>query len=217
VKRIRRTGRGDDLWLVVRRTIGGQTRRTIERLATRWDHGAGLGPGASRHLDSWVLYEGPPTASLSGLAHLAGEPVAVLADGFVVDGLTVAGDGTLTLPRAAATVVVGLAYDSELELLVPDSGGGDGPSSGKLQRNREMVLTLVESGQIFETSDGTVWRRHDERAAALPVTEPVPLLSGAVRVPCELGWKRLPVLRIRTRSPLPFTLASILRRGDVSE
>lgn len=46
---------------------------------------------------------------ITGLHHLEGEAVAVLADGNVVNGLTVSG-GSITLPQAASRVVVGLAY-----------------------------------------------------------------------------------------------------------
>jgi len=46
---------------------------------------------------------------VSGLHHLEGEAVAVLADGNVVTGLTV-NDGSITLPQAASRVIVGLSY-----------------------------------------------------------------------------------------------------------
>lgn len=49
------------------------------------------------------------TTLIRGLEHLEGESVSVLADGNVVTGLTVSG-GSITLPKAASRVTVGLMY-----------------------------------------------------------------------------------------------------------
>ena len=51
--------------------------------------------------------------SSSGLDHLEGRQVAVLADGGVVNGLTVL-DGSVTLPAPASEIVVGLPFQAQL-------------------------------------------------------------------------------------------------------
>ena len=77
--------------------------------------------------------------SFSGLTHLAGQAVAVLANGGVVKGLTVAGDGTLTLPASAVppfayTVIVGLAFTAQAITLRPEDRTAKGTMQGLLQR-----------------------------------------------------------------------------------
>lgn len=67
---------------------------------------------------NWTLVT--PTDTVSGLTHLEGEQVSVLADGNVIEGLTVT-NGSLTLPRPFAKVTVGLPYVSRLTTLPPAS------------------------------------------------------------------------------------------------
>ena len=59
------------VYFIVRRTVGGQTRRYVERLHTRV---------FATIADAWFLdcalqYSGAPATVISGLWHLAGEPV----------------------------------------------------------------------------------------------------------------------------------------------
>ncbi|TGV14887.1 hypothetical protein EN786_37025, partial [Mesorhizobium sp. M4B.F.Ca.ET.143.01.1.1] len=77
----------DDIWLVVRRTIGGVTRRYIEVMQTPFEYGA---LEDAFQVDCGLSYSGAPVNVVSGLGHLNGETVDVLADGKVFRGLTVA-------------------------------------------------------------------------------------------------------------------------------
>lgn len=54
---------------------------------------------------------------MSGLTHLAGEAVVILADGKDVDPQTVASDGTVTLSHPGGVVHAGLAYECDAETL----------------------------------------------------------------------------------------------------
>ena len=65
----------------------------------------------------WAL----ATLTLSGLWHLEGREVAILADGSVQPAVTVA-DGQVTLPRASGRVVAGLPYTCDLETLNIEAG-----------------------------------------------------------------------------------------------
>lgn len=58
-------------------------------------------------LDAADFYDGAPATVISGLSHLEGETVGVLADGAHVKGLVVSA-GQITLPTAASKVFVGL-------------------------------------------------------------------------------------------------------------
>lgn len=109
----------DQVYIVVRRTINGATKRYIEKFA-RLDECKG---GAiSRLADCHIVYSGAATNVLGGLGHLEGKNVIVWADGKeigfdednpdTVHGYTVSG-GQITLPVQVSQAVIGLPYDAE--------------------------------------------------------------------------------------------------------
>jgi len=62
----------------------------------------------------WEIVE--PVTVVSGLWHLEGMEVACLADGVVIEDLTVE-DGSITLSVAAASIVVGLGFTCQLQTM----------------------------------------------------------------------------------------------------
>ena len=100
----------DELWAVVKRTIGGQTVRYIERFAQRKKS---TDSKDWFFVDSGLSYEGNPADEFSGLDHLEGKKVAILADGAALDQQTVT-NGEITLPVSASNVHIGLPYVSEV-------------------------------------------------------------------------------------------------------
>lgn len=107
-----REGYEDVVYFVVKRIINGQTKRFIERMASRTVEKTDEGI----FLDCSLTYDGTPIKNISGLNHLEGEKVNVLADGDIEIGLTVK-DGGITLKNPASKIVVGLPYEFELETL----------------------------------------------------------------------------------------------------
>jgi hypothetical protein len=97
-----------EVWFVVKRTINGATKRYVERLAQRRIDTI----NDAKFLDSFLVYDGTATKSISGLDHLEGMTVGVFADGNVLDDGVVA-RGAITLPRAYSHVVIGLRYDKD--------------------------------------------------------------------------------------------------------
>ena len=99
---------GDEVWLVVRRTINGGTRRYIEV----------IDPEATADnifLDAGIVGSSmTPTATWGGLAHLEGEEVAVRADAAPVTGKVVTA-GIITLDEPASVVEIGLPYTARFE------------------------------------------------------------------------------------------------------
>jgi hypothetical protein len=76
-------------------------------------------------LDSAVSYDGAASTTLSGLDHLDGETVQVLADGVYVGDKVVA-SGDITLDVAATSIKAGLSYLSMLETMPLNYQGTDG-------------------------------------------------------------------------------------------
>src|SRR5690606_6324566 len=115
-------GDRDELWLVVRSSIDGATLRYIEYLEALWDPANDL-PDAF-FVDSGLTYDGAPSSTISGLDHLEGESVSILADGATHPERTVV-QGRITLDRDASKVQVGLAYTSTLQTMKLEAGAAD--------------------------------------------------------------------------------------------
>jgi len=149
-----------------------------------------------------------PRATWTGLEHLAGQQVGVLADAAPRENAVVAG-GAVTLDPPALSVQVGLRYAHEVEPLPPDLGTGIGA---------HLPLRLVAVGfRLLETQSLQVdlgrgprpvpFRRFDT-----PLLDaPPPRFTGDARL-AALGWSRdalRPLWRITGDAPLAFTLLSV--------
>jgi hypothetical protein len=135
----------DVLYVVVARVVNGFTFRLIERMETR----------IITDFDSQAIFldaslsrlSGSPVSSLSGLDHLEGETVGVVADGAYVGTFTVTA-GAVTLTAAATIIHAGLLYDSDLETLDLDMEGTD--VRGKTKRVPQLSLLLRKSNRDFQ-------------------------------------------------------------------
>lgn len=105
-------GDEDVLYVVVRRTINGSTVRYIERMNEMYVDSE----EDDFYVDCGVTVTGSGMTSISGLTHLEGEEVVVVADGAVQTRKTVVG-GAITLDSAADKVHVGLPYTPTLVTL----------------------------------------------------------------------------------------------------
>lgn len=126
----------DFVYLVVRRTINGVTKRYIERMVSRvlpLDSAGKPDVKQAIALDCASTYSGAPATVISGLGYLEGKEVYALADGNVLGPFTVA-SGQITLAEATSLVHVGLKYSPELETLDAP------PGEAKL---REKLVTTV--------------------------------------------------------------------------
>lgn len=101
-------GSADVLYAVVKRTINGSSKRYIERFNPAIDN--------TYYVDCGLTYTGAPATTISGLTHLEGKTVSILADGAVHPQRTVSG-GAITLQAPASTVIIGLPITSTLKPL----------------------------------------------------------------------------------------------------
>jgi hypothetical protein len=95
----------DEIWAIVRRDGNSQVEK-LNRINVSGDD--------LRPLDSFVYYNSPGTATLTGLDHLNGETVTVYADGAFLSSTYVPSSGSITIDSDAYThVTVGLAYTAK--------------------------------------------------------------------------------------------------------
>lgn len=99
---------GDELWMIVKRTVNGATVKYVEYLA---DHMRSSVPEVDRtYTDSSLRKDyGAPTTVISGLGHLEGQTVVAVVDNWVDNERVVTG-GSITLSTAGSKVIVGLPY-----------------------------------------------------------------------------------------------------------
>lgn len=101
----------DVAYFIIKREINGQTKRYVERMASRLVFKS----TDSLFLDSALKYEGSPISQLSGLEHLEGKIVKVNADGGVEEHTVI--NGKIELYNPASIISVGLPYEFEFESL----------------------------------------------------------------------------------------------------
>lgn len=202
-------GARDELWMIVRRTINGATKRYVEYVERDWIRAEGMEIQDAFFVDSGLTYSGAPADVISGLDHLEGQTVQVLADGATHPDRTVAG-GSITLQLDASTVHAGLASDARLTTMRIEAGAEQGTAQGRTKRVTKVVLRLLDTlGGRYGRFDGTL----DEilyRSSAAPMDAPPPPLTGDTP---ELAWPdgyeteaRLTVVQDQ---PLPMTLVAV--------
>ncbi|MDI7502022.1 hypothetical protein [Cronobacter dublinensis] len=136
-------GDRDDLWLVVRRTVNGTTRRYVEYMHSSWDAKT-ESLNQAFYVDCGLSYSGAETTTLSGLNHLEGKTVSILTDGAVHPDRVVK-SGSISLDWSAKVAHVGLAFRSELISLPIEAGGTSGTAQSKTKRVTEMAIRFVNT------------------------------------------------------------------------
>lgn len=204
----------DAVYVVVRRTIEGVTRRYVERFEVR-DVSA---PENVFCVDSGLTYEGAPVTMLTGLNHLEGKAVAVVSDGNEVSGLTVT-SGAIQLPRAASKVSVGLPFTPAIETLDVDVASSEETVKGKTISVSQVVLEVERSrgGFISPIKDDDTANQTLEIKPRFQSDGygPIALKTFKQTVNITNQWSLGGRLRIEQRSPFPLAILSIIPDVDV--
>lgn len=132
-------GTRDDLWLIVKRTINGSTVRHVEYM--RPEHQPGDLLEDSVYVDNSLTYDGAAATTISGLSHLEGETVRVLADGSTHPDKVVS-SGQITLDRSASVVHIGLPYSANYQSFRIEAGASEGTSQSKTKRITDVAFRV---------------------------------------------------------------------------
>ena len=185
----------DELWAVVKRTVDSNTVRYIERLDPPFLEGAAL--STAFFVDSGFTYSGDPATVITGLDHLEGEDVSVLADGLVITGHTVAGN-EITLASAASLVHVGLPYNSDVD---PVRVGSVEP--GQIHRISQLRLRLDRCGLSVKMGVDSSHLRSIALASS-------GLFTGDKEIDFPGAFDEDGYTYVRQDLPLPMTLLAIM-------
>lgn len=197
----------DQLWLIVRRTINGSTKRYVEYLEREYQQGEAQADAF--YVDCGLTYSGSPATTISGLGHLEGQTVQVLADGAAHPSRTVT-SGQITLQRSASKVQIGLGYVSTIQTTRIDAGAGDGTAQGKTKRITKAVVRFYNTLGGFIGPDATTLDEIQFRKPSDPMDAPPPLFTGDKLVDWPGGYDFDGYAMVRQVQPLPMTLVALM-------
>lgn len=195
-------GNDDVCYVVVKRTIGETTKRYVERLGSRYFDNLTEFFG----VDSGLTYRGSPSTTISGLSHLEGKEVAILADGAVQARQTVTG-GAVTLEAAASVVHIGIPVIAELQTL-PIAAEIEAYAQATIKTAYKATLRVFRSSGfdvgIDETNLIAAKIRTDEAYGTPPA-----LRTGEIDVELDSGWSRGGQIIVRQADPVPLEISAM--------
>lgn len=227
----------DELWLEVRRTVGGKSLRTVERL------GNGMPPALpaevydtggieareeaesayvlrqSVYLDAAVVFNrsaDDTSTELSGLDHLNGQIVSVFADGAVRERQVVK-DGKISIAASYTRVAAGLPVISQFipqSIYIPNDYGS---GIGQKQRINHVLLMLYRSGGGQIGADENSLRDILYRPADGVQNSPQPLFTGNKEIlfnGATTQNEQAAQILIQNESPLPMNILALVPSLD---
>ena len=195
-----------EVYVIIKRTINGATRRFVEYINnfdfTETDN------TTFNFLDSALAYSGSAVTTISGLDHLEGQTVSILANGATHPDKTVS-NGSITLDRSSTNVKVGLSYSSILQTMRLDAGSQNGTSQGKTKRIYEITIRLFESVgvEVGESLDNM--ERIPFRTSSDPMDQGIPPFTGDKAVEFRGNYDTDGFIFVRQTQPLPLTILSL--------
>lgn len=165
----------------------------------------------------------PQITTVSGLNHLEGMPVSILADGSVSESQTVT-DGSVTLPVPSSLVTVGLPYTCQLQTPFLEVPLNNGTIQGK-RKNIGSLVVRTESSRGWTAGTNQPIQSASPRNANLPwadMKEPkertgsitagnaIPLFTGDTYLNVPSDWSEYGTAAFQTTNPLPLGVLAVI-------
>jgi hypothetical protein len=152
---------------------------------------------------------GVSVRTLSGLGHLEGKTLEILADGAVQTPQTVT-SGSLSLELDAFYIIVGLGYQSYFKLMPLEAGSETGTAIGKRKRVNELSLRVWKTsgcrvGGGLENLQQITYRRPQTQLGT-----PEQLFTGILpNIKFNQGWVWDATITVEQSQPLPMNVLAI--------
>lgn len=201
-------GSEDILYAIVKRTIDGNEVRYIERFRSR----AFSTLADAYFVDCGIEYSGSPISTISsGLEHLVGKTVSILADGAVSPPQVVNASGGLDDPLEvpASKIKIGLPITADIQTL-PLVFETQAYGQGRQKNVNKVWIRVNQSSGIFagpsfdDLDLVEAKQRTDE-----PYGTPPRLQTREVPIMVKPSWGDNGSLCIRQQDPLPLTVVSL--------
>lgn len=172
-----------------------------------------------------------PVSALSGLNHLEGMSVAILADGSVISNRTVV-NGSITLDYPASKIVVGLPYTCQVQTMYLDTPPIQGSTIQTRRKNIQSVGLRVEASRGLQLGADQIdastqpnfknvpWVNMNEikeRTMFVNAGTAVPLFTGDYYKNISSQWDVQGQVAIQQIYPLPANILAVvayLETGD---
>lgn len=196
-------GNEDAVYVAVRRVIDGAQRVHIERFASRrfedlFD---------AVFVDSSLTYRGAPATTISGLGHLEGRTVSILADG-AEHPQRVVTDGQIVLDEPASVVTVGLPITVDLQSLPMVLEGAQAFGQGRPKNLTKAFLRVYRSSGIMAGPSFDKLVAYKQRRNEPMGTPPDPV-SDEIEIALPPSWQTGGQVCVRQTAPLPLTLVAM--------
>jgi hypothetical protein len=162
-------------------------------------------------MDSALVYDGSPITTITGLNHLIGKKVAIVADGVVHPEQVVSNTGTVTLIRTASFVLVGLPFTTTLSMLNPEFGDANNTSQGKTVSVIDVIIKFEST--VNAKVNGTVI---PFRTTTMGLDSTIEPYTGNKSIKSLTGWNIETNLTLTSDSPTPFTVLAVIVKAAVN-
>lgn len=196
-------GNEDVLYVIVKRTIDGVEKRYVERMASRqFDDQAD-----AIFVDCSLTYDGAAATTISGLDHLEGKTVSILADG-AVHPQRVVESGSITLEYPVEKAQIGLPITADIQTLPMAAQVDNAFGQGRYKNVNKCWLRVYRSGGVFVGPSSSKlteakWRESEEWG------EPTGLRTEEIEILIQPSWGSDGQVFVRQSDPLPLSLLSM--------
>ena len=157
------------------------------------------------YVDCSKLITQASSTTVSGLTHLEGQTVSVLADGLYVGEKTISG-GAITLTVAASYILIGLQYTSIVRPSPIEMGAQS--AVGLDKRTQELYLRFYNSsGAQYGIPGGTMFD------VTMTVPNALTMFSGDQMMKFPPGYKKTYSVEVRSSAPFPCNIIGVGLHG----
>jgi hypothetical protein len=154
--------------------------------------------------------------TVTGLDHLEGQVVKVLAEGSAHAPQTVT-SGAITLTRPSSKVHVGLGYTSDFEMLRLDAGAADGTAQGKFNRFHRVIMRFLDTlggffGPDTDNLDEIIFRKGGDA-----MDTAVPLFTGDIEFEWDGDYDSDNHIFYRQTQPLPVIIQAVMPQMNTQD
>lgn len=189
-------GSEDQLWVVVNR----DGVRSVEHFVT------GINTDAAS-----IQTSGTATATWSGISHLNGYEVDIVADGVPQPRQTITG-GAVTLSRPALSVEIGLPYTSTM-IDLPVEVQSAGTVQGSRVSVNEVSIRMYDTSACQINGQTVPFRRFGSGV----LDQPIAPYTGDKDLHLTTGWNDHGQIMIQQTQPLSMTILGIFKKVSVND
>lgn len=168
-----------------------------------------------------------PAQTIYGLDHLEGMTVSILADGYVIQPMTVSG-GAITLPNPATAIVIGLPFVAQLQTLYLEMQSPATVQTRRkniynavirVERTRDIQIGANEPDSAVQPNFATLpWTNMDDCIQPNLTNEgPVPLFTGDIFANVTSEWDSRGQVALQQVNPLPMQIEAIVTYVQVGD